>query len=354
MIPGTLGFPRRLRAIGGQRLVVAAAVFLLTATVGVLLAAAAVGPQILPPKSSDRAAPGRPFTIGHMRPEPSDPLSDEWFRRLQRSLENDRELRAALAAEGYDGVGLVSAEGFNDLVRRMEVAPGMDCVFCPALAFCRQVGDYTVVFQLKGPNDRGRDKFIFQYGVIIVNSHHPLFRDPKARDQQVPPRIIARHFASEPVALVSPYSAAGYIYPINELFKSGVRALPSRFIFCGSSDEVVKMVISDVVGIGACEEGALDEVLRRYDITVPRDEILDVLLTTPGSPTDPVVFRRRYSPDRSELGRRLKNALGRFFTTDRPGQIRLEDSDDAAFKDLRAAWAEFEKFTAEMDAVEAR
>jgi len=94
--------------------------------------------------------------------------------------------------------------------------------------------------------------------------------------------------------------------------------------------------------------------LRRYDLKVPREQVLDVLLTTPGSPTDPVVFRRRFSPDRSELGRRLKNALGRFFSAERPAQFRLEDSDDGAFKDLRAAWAEFEEFTAERDAVEAR
>ncbi|MCX8036602.1 MAG: PhnD/SsuA/transferrin family substrate-binding protein [Candidatus Sumerlaeia bacterium] len=296
----------------------------------------------------------RPFTLGFIRPEALEPLSATWFRRLQRFLDSDVPFREALKREGYGSVGLVAAEGFNDLVRRMEVAPGLDCVFCPALAYCRQVGDYAVVFQLRGPNDRGRDKYIFQFGVILVNRHHPLYRAPRSRDEQVPRRLIARHFVSEPVALVSPYSAAGYVYPCHELFKAGIRAVPGQPIFCGSSEEVVKMVLSDVVGMGACEQGVAEDLLRRYAIPTPPEQLYDVLLTTPGSPTDPVVFRRRFSPDRSELGRRLKDLLGRFFSADRPGAIRLEDSEDSAFAALRAAWNEFETLSAETDALETR
>ncbi len=300
------------------------------------------------------ASSARPFILGFIRPEAAEPLSAAWFRRLQSFLDSDAAFREALKREGYGSVGLVAAEGFNDLVRRMEVAPGLDCVFCPALAYCRQVGDYAVVFQLRGPNDRGRDKYIFQFGVILVNRHHPLYRDPQSRTEQVPPRLIARHFVSEPVALVSPYSAAGYIYPCHELFKTGIRAVPTRPIFCGSSDEVVKMVLSDVVGMGACEQGAAEDLLRRYAIPTPPEQLYDVLLTTPGSPTDPVVFRRRFSPDRSELGRRLKDSLARFFSADRPGAMRLEDSEDSAFAALRAAWNEFETLSAETDALETR
>lgn len=289
-----------------------------------------------------------------MRSEASEGLTEDWFRRLQRFLENDPRLRSILTREGYSGIGMVSAEGFNDLVRRMEVPPGLDCVFCPALAYVRQLGDYVVVFQLKGPNDRGTGQYILHSGVVFVNSRHPLFHRARSADERVPLRLIARDFASSPVALLSPYSAAGYIYPCNELFKSGIRALPNRPIFCGSSEEVVKMVLSDVVGMGVCEQGMIEAVLEKYKIAIPANEILDVLLTTPGAPTDPVVFRRRFGPANSDLGRQIQETLAEFFRTNRPGQIRLEDSDDGAFGKLKDAWAEFEKNTEEIDALEAR
>lgn len=321
------------------------------------MAAERLAPQIPPASPTDLKPSKGLFLVGHMHSETSDTsdgLTEDWFRRLQRFLEHDRALRAALERDGYSGVGMVAAEGFNDLVRRMEDPPGLDCVFCPALAYVRQLGDYAVVFQLKGPNDRGIGKYILHSGVIFVNSRHPLFRGSRAPDEQVPLRLIAHDFATSPVALLSSYSAAGYIYPCNELFKSGIRALPNQAIFCGSSEEVVKMVLSDVVGMGVCEQGAIEDVLKRYGIQVPADQVLDVLRTTPGAPTDPVVFRRRFLPAESDLGRRLKDALTRFFSSDRPGQIRLEDSDDGAFKGLRDAWNEFKTNTEEMDAVEAR
>jgi len=328
-----------------------AAVSLLILASGAVRTAEKAAPPSPPKKSGEPVASGRLFLIGHMRSESTDSLTENWFRRLQRFLENDRRLRSALAREGYGGLGLVSAEGFNDLVRRMEVPPGLDCVFCPALAYIRQLGDYAVVFQLKGPNDRGRTgEYILHSGVVFVNSRHPLFRGSRSQEEKVPLRLIARDFASSPVALISPYSAAGYIYPCNEFFKAGIRALPNRPIFCGSSEEVVKMVLSDVVGMGVCEQGAIEEVLEHYPIKVPADRILDVLLTTSGAPTDPVVFRRRFSPAHSEMGRLLKDALTQFFSANRPGQIRLEDSTDSAFDKLREAWTDFE----EMDALAAR
>jgi hypothetical protein len=333
---------------GGEAAVLTVVFVLLAASVS--LAGEGLAPQIPPLGSAEPSAPGKLFSVGHMRAETSGTMTEDWFRRLQRFLESDRELRRALAEEGYGGVSMVSAEGYRDLVARMDQPSELDCVFCPAVAFCRQTGQYTVVFQLRGPNDRGRPPYIFQSGVVIVNSRHPLFRDPKTRDQQVPVRLIARDFASSPVALVSRYSAPGYIYPCNELTtRSGILAFPNRPIFCGSSEEVVKMVVSDAVGMGACERGAIEEVFRRYDTKVPAEEVLDVLLTTPGSPTDPVVFRSRFSPNRSELGKRLKDALVRFFATNRPGQIRLEDSDNDAFRGLRAACDEFDRFSVEME-----
>lgn len=329
----------RLGARRGARIAAAASLVMLAA--GIALAVGSFSSAASLAATAGRAQPARQFRIGHMRTEIPGPLTAEWFRRLQRFLESDPGLREAFAREGYGGVGMVSAEGFNDLVRRMD-AQELDCVFCPAVAFRRQLGDYTVVFQLKGPNDRGRGKFIFHDGVVIVNSRHPLFRDPRLRkDQPVPLQVIAGHFTSEPVALVSRYSAAGYIYPCHALFESGVWALPSRPIFCGSSEEVVKMVVSGVVAMGACERGAIRDVMRRYKIEAFEDRAIDQLLTTPGCPTDPVVFRRKFSPDRSELGRRLKNAIGRFFSVDRPGRFRLEDSDDTALDRLKDVLNEF-------------
>jgi len=310
----------------------------------------AAGPASEAAPSPPRAA--RLFRIGYMGTEAPSGLTAGWFKRLKRHLESDAALRKALAAEGFGGIALVAAEGFNDLVRRMDISE-LQCAFCPAVAFCRQMGDYTVVFQLRGPNDRGRGRYIFRHGVVFVNSRHPLFRPPEKRDQAVPPQIVARHFVSEPVALVSRYSAPGYIYPYNKLLRSGVFTRPARPIFCGSSEEVVKMVLSDVVSMGACEDGAIESVLRRYGVG-DGERYYDVLLTTPGCPTDPVVFQKRFRPAGSEAGRRLKEALARFFAADRPGRLRLEESDDSAFEGLREALAEFDQLTAEISSGEAR
>ncbi|MBM3333273.1 PhnD/SsuA/transferrin family substrate-binding protein [Candidatus Sumerlaeota bacterium] len=325
--------------------------------------------ELIPPAATAPLSAPRVFQIGHMRPEGADgPLTEDWFRRLKRFLESDLAetsfgLRGALASERYSGIAIVSAEGFNDLVRRMEIKwpAGLDCVFCPSLAYVREPSfdkDYEVVFQLKGPYDRGSadrgtGRYILRKGVIFVNSHHPLFSWPRSPGEKVPLALLAESFASSAVAVISSYSAAGYFYPCKELLSAGKRVEPRQPIFCGSSQEVVKMVLSDVVSMGVCEEGAIEDLLQRAAITTPAEQIAQIVHTTTGAPTDPVVFRRHLGPAHSDLGRRFKEAVNEFFRIDRPGQVRLEDSNDEAFRDLLQAWIDYQSITQEIESVEA-
>lgn len=305
----------------------------------------------------------RPFRIGYVYPEAKEPMSPAWFRKLRRFLETapeTDELRKALAdqPEGYSGFRLVAAEGFHDLVDRMRAPePELDIVFCPAVAYCQAIksapggggADYTVIFQLQGPHDSGRPPRILRHGVVFVNSHHPLFRGPDPRSSEtVPLEAIALHFRTEPVALVSRYSAPGYYYPCNALLKSSSRVLPTQPVFCGSSEEVVKMVLGDMVGMGACEEGVLDDIFSASGVTRPADRVYRKILPTGGSPTDPVVVRSSLSPQkRPELARLLRDALRLFFQKHRPGRYSLVPSNDEAFFDLQHVLGKIEAIARE-------
>jgi ABC-type phosphate/phosphonate transport system substrate-binding protein len=335
--------------MASQRLLVSLAILpILALSAGAALAADSA------PKPWTR--PAAPLRIGYMEPETASPLNQDWFRGLKLFLETDRGcagLRAAMAGR-YDGFALVAAEGYNDLVRRMR-AMEFDVVFCPAVAFAQQVADsfttdgrYTVVFQIKGPTDIGREPQ--RSGVIIVNRNHPLFRSPKARasGRPVDEAELARRFAIEPVALVSRYSAAGYIDPMNRMLDAiGPSAWPTQPIFCGSSEDVVKMVLSDVVWMGACEKGSVEQVMRLYGIQTPKDQAVDELVTMPGSPTDPIAFRWELRPrPGAELGRLLKAALSDYvyFSGNQLGGLRLEESEDRNFRPLKQALAKFDRY----------
>jgi hypothetical protein len=330
--------PRRAICVPARRPVSlqVLAVSLCVAAAAVLHGAEEARP-VPPATSANRSdAPTRRFRIGYLRPGKSSVFTREWFRALRRFLESDSATSAALVGEGYGGVAIVAAEGFNDLVRRMDNRE-LECVFCPAKAYCDQISSYTVVFQIKGPLDSGRrGQHILQNGAIVVNSSHGLYREPGARQQEAPPHVIAPYFRREPVALVSRYSAPGYIYPLMELVDSGQSAWPNQPVFCGSSEDVVKMVLSDVVSIGACEEGVAKQALARFG-----QGCLDILLVTDGCPSDPVVFHERFRLNRSDLGRRLEHALKRFFAERRPPGFQLVESDDSAFDEIKDVLAEF-------------
>jgi ABC-type phosphate/phosphonate transport system substrate-binding protein len=301
--------------------------------------------------AAESTAPPRSFFIGYLESESGGPLNREWFRRLVMHLNTDpatAELREALIAAGYRDFAFESAEGYRDLVARMENTE-WQCVFCPAVAFVRQIDasttsaildvfrtPYRVVFQIRRPEDVGNPPR--RFGAIFVNRNHPLYRPPRERKQPVDPATIARAVASESVAFVSRYSAPGYIYPLNGLFDTGVVARPARPVFRESSAEVVKTVLTDVVGIGACRITAIEEVLAGEDLASSASDLVDVVLTTDGSPADPIVFLDRFAPDRSDLGKRLREAIQRYFAgPNRPGALRLVASDNLEFRPLKQA-----------------
>jgi len=332
----------------------------------------------------------RPLRIGYLRPEAPAEMNAEWFRGLRRYLESDpacADLREAMTRR-YNGISLVAAESYDELVQRMQPdePDQLDVVFAPAVAYADQprvefvpplrfedrpntpiaslwspnqrAGDYSVVFQIKRPGDSGRYPAIYRRGVLIVNRSHPLYRPATERADPVPPQVIARHFAAEPVALVSRYSAPGYIDPVVALYNTtgGLRTSISRPVFCGSSEEVVKMVLSNVVAMGACEDGTVEEVLKRHGVATPAEQAVEVILTLNSTPTDPVIFLREIHPTAihptaSALGRLLKRALETYFNLENPpGQIRLAQAEDGdLFRRLRQQLGEFRKYIWDID-----
>lgn len=315
--------------------------------IGTMLCSAGYAPAAPEPVKP----PARPFLIGYMNSETPGAMDRSWFRRLASYLNNNEDCRLfqeELNRQGYGAVELIAAEGFGDLVARLENRE-LDCAFCPAVAFVRQIGtrqdivrsSYTVVFQIRRPTDVGDPPK--RHGAIIVGPQHPLYRKPSDRTGRVDIDQIARHVASDQIALVSRYSAPGYLYPLHALSRSPDFSPPQRPVFRGSSEEVVKTVLSGLVSIGACEITATSETLHGTGLEPSAAELYDVILETAGAPADPVVFRDRFNPQRSKTGKLLRACLEAYFRVHRPGRLRIVASNNLAFQELKEVVEEFDK-----------
>jgi ABC-type phosphate/phosphonate transport system substrate-binding protein len=245
-------------------------------------------------------------------------------------------LARALADAGFTGIDLLSSDSHEDLVQRMG-QDEFDIVFCTAKDFVSQRGGYEVVFQLRRPGDAydARGQRVFHKGVVIVNNRSPLFGAPQ------PAQGIAERLSAGAIAMVSSYSAAGYVYPCLKLAAQTSDTLPSRILFCGSSEEVVKHVVNGITEIGACDAGVLEEVLRQSGIGEYQHDLVRVIMETDPIPTDPVVFRLAHMPRVSALGREMQDAMRAVFARE-AGLPRLESSSSAKYEDLRRNISAFE------------
>jgi ABC-type phosphate/phosphonate transport system substrate-binding protein len=279
---------------------------------------------------------GDRFRIGYLRSDPESRLGSASLYNLRDQLLSQEGFRRELGGAGFDSVDILSSDSHEDLVQRMGQNE-FDLVFCTAKDFVSQKGDYEVVFQVRRPGDAfdARGQRVFHKGIVFVNNRSPLFTASQ------PLQLLAGRLAAGPVAMVSSYSAAGYVYPSLKLAAHTSSTLPSRILFCGSSEEVVKHVINGVSEIGACDAGVLEEVLRQGGIAGRQDELVRVILETDPIPTDPVVFRSIHVPRVSPLGRQLQDAMRALFARD-AALPRLESSSNGKYEDMRRNIAAFE------------
>jgi len=299
-----------------------------------LAPASTPGPWEIPTLDLSFAGGPHVFRIGYI-PRPAEGGMDETLgRRLGEFLQADRDLRRALRSEGYSpDIAVLPADGYNDLASRLEQEQ-FDLAFCPAAVFAALGGGYRVILQERHPGDivdsRG-DEPARRQGVIFVGPTSPLFR------QAPTTATLSRVLAENEFAVPSAYDAAGFHYPCLALADEfGVSPRQLRLRFCGSSREVVKHVVSGLAAIGACDSAALDHWLAEAVPNLPLEDIVWPLpISMRPIPTDPVIVRQSLDPASSEIGRRIRDALQRFFLDRESAGFGLLKGRDESYDGLR-------------------
>lgn len=286
--------------------------------------------QDLTPQSLDGNQGLRSFRIGFLLPDTDQGADLGWYRGLKNFLLEQDSMKESLSQNGYSGIVVLPADGYRDLLQRMDLNE-FDLVFCPSLLYVQQNGDYTPVLQMRGPiySPHG-DGLTFQKGIVFAGPECTLFSGDNSEQQ------IRNYIATHPMAFVSSYDAAGYVYPRLELWRKYGVCEPGDYIFCGSSEEVVKYVVSGLVDIGACDADSLDTVLAAYVPGTPVDQMARILFETPPAPTSPVLMREELHPSQSDLGRLIKGSVKIYYNnSDREDIPRVADSAAENFKNLR-------------------
>jgi len=278
------------------------------------------------------------FTVGYIESESDRSLTPNWFQELESDLNRNDKVKEELLKMGFDSIALIPTEGFVNCIQRMNIEE-FEAVFCNAVVFCEQKGNYKPILQMRMERDQWRSlggQPVLQYGVVFVKGGAQLAETNNPTKEEI------KNFVSgRAMGFVSQYSAAGYIVPMIKL-KRDYSASPAEPVFCKSSEDVVKYVISGLIDIGACENGVIEEVLKKNKISDKlRNKYIKVIFTTEPVPTDPLVVKESYLPEKSSLGKVLKDFIQNYYSGKTEGKIHLEPSRDEYYNDLRELLREF-------------
>ena len=281
---------------------------------------------------------GTTFRIGGVLNNPDTKVDAELILQLKDFLESRPGTHKVIAEAGFQGIEVQSFEAHRLLVEAMD-AEQVDLAFCSSLDYISQPGNYRAVFQLRLPNDHPGRGRLYHYGSIFVNNRSPLFGLKKDEAQARLPKFLA----AKEIALVGPNSASGYIYPYLKL-SDLAGTTPLQIRTWGSSEEVVKAVINGIAPIGACDAGAVDEVLAERALLPYRNDLIKEVARTEPLPRDPVALLNKWSPERSEVGREIVAGVKAFFDQ-LPGNMpRVQpSSDEQQFFELRGSVELFKK-----------
>ena len=282
-----------------------------------------------------------PFRMGFLRSDEDQALGVNWYESLKKFLLDKAPVREELEKNHYSGISVLPADGYRDMLQRMDVSE-FDLAFCSSVIFVQQEGDYRPILQLRWDIfDSRRQGMTLRKGVIITGAGSPLFKMDMQKQE-----TIRDYVRSHPMAFVSAHNAVGYVYPRLSLWRKYGVFEPADYIFCGSSEEVVKYVVSGLVDIGACDRQTFETVLKRNCPQEPPENLAAILLETSPAPTSPIVIRSSLHPRKSKLGRVLKGALKVFYNNSKHSDVpRLTDSRDENFKNLREEIAAFQSLT---------
>jgi len=279
------------------------------------------------------------FRVGYLRREVSGHPPIEGLERLRGYLEEDEAVQRELEAGEYDGIGLFPCDGPADMVRRLN-AREFDVAFAPANLYAQQQAGYMAVLKSRRPEDffspTGR---VWRQGVVFVTPRSPLYDAGEITKENV-----GAFLSDERLAVVSTQSVAGFQAPVLRLATDyDVFASEGGYLWFDSSEEVAKGVLSGLADIGACEESALQRVLRRAGLEERKDELIRVILRTDRITTDPVIFRPGLSPRVSALGREIRSSIRDFSLEGGLGEIQYTLATDQEYGSLIELQKEFQE-----------
>ncbi len=262
----------------------------------------------------------RQFRIAFL-PEAEGGLDITLAHKMANWLSSQKVFAEALKAENFSSsIFLQPADGFNDLKTNLD-SRQYDAAFCPAAVYATLKPGYTVILQEKRVGDVWDTRAggeILRQGVVFMNA-----RAASVIGDHPSSPTLQRILLENDLAVPSAFDAAGYQYPLLSLVNNAdISPAALRLRFCGSSEEVIKQVVSGMSSIGACDKAvlenwlpnALPEELRANPPAPPYNNVIRILpLAISPVPTDPVIIRQELRPSNSAVGRLLKELLPRFF-----------------------------------------
>lgn len=285
----------------------------------------------------------RPFKIGFLQNETESALGLGWYEKVKAALFDEPDVKEALNEGGFSGIQILPSDSFQDMSQRM-THNEFDLAAATAEIYVEQKGDYEPILQQRRKRDIWGRGQVFQKGEIWVNYNSPLFKNSMMSSEE-----IKSYFEKETMAFVSSHSAPGYIYPLLKIYRELGISQPGGFLFCNSSEEVVKYLVNDLVRIGACENGVAEETLKKSGIADKKDILIKKVFETELMPTDPICILSKYSPEKSRIGKVLSSALKKIYSNAKGEIPRLESSYSDVYKNLREEIEYFSSLRIEKD-----
>lgn len=281
----------------------------------------------------------RQFKIGYLTEgtdlRPAQPL----LAGLRLGLLADENLRAALLARGYEDSIMVlrSCDGPADMIQRIE-AEEFDLIFAPSVVFARSLqSPYDPILQSFTPGEeilqRGRRK-----GVVFAGPASSLYETGNLNAL----RLVIQDLV---MAVAHPASATTFIYP--QLYMlDNFQKLPREFLFCDTSAEVVKHVLSGLAPIGACDPRTLEELGTGLRGGEPV-RLYRILFYTQELPTDPVLLHTSLAGQESSLRSALVEAIQTHFNNPPypSPRFRLKPAQRRSFDFMAADLDKFDRLT---------
>lgn len=318
----------------------------------VLLLASVSSAQQVPAARAQSSLPGTSLTItaNRAQTEPSPgagPLKIGYLPegsdlRPARQILDD--LRVALLENpscilemeraGYADISLRPCDSTVDMTQRLR-AGEFEIAFATAMVYIRLLESerpagagaealYDPSLQFRARGDTQTADGVMRRAAVFVGPRSPLWNERNPQPSQIRAEI-----ASHGLAVSNSDSLASYYYPQIALRRRYGELRPGRLIFCGSSEEVFKHVVSGLARIGACELNALSEP------NAPAGLTHTLFLTEPTIPTDPILTRVDLLPAgrHANLGAALRSALRSFFNDSQQSEygVAVESSSSRAF-----------------------